>query len=162
MCAHVLRTHTTYRAAACSHTLPLVSDAVVFFFLAWPLSTHNSPSRALGSTVSLACHEKSQDRAFATIWNARSSSCLAIPTLSNLHKQAHAQKTTFANVARTSPAVCIFGRIGISRVLENAHLYLLLHFGLYLFVSFCQKAFECLCARVSVFIFYLVGANLKR
>ena len=76
------------RTAACSGTLPLPSDAVAFFFCFTSQDTRNFRNRALESTFSLALHEKGQQRAFGTVWNARTPSCIVIPTSVDLHKQA--------------------------------------------------------------------------
>ena len=46
------------RAAACSRTLPLASDAVATHLLVVTEHRHNSASRSLESTVSLARHER--------------------------------------------------------------------------------------------------------
>ena len=68
----------------------------------WSMSTHSSASRALESTFSVARHDKGRERAFGTIWNARTSSCPLIPTLLSFHKPARAQNTTIVYLARTT------------------------------------------------------------
>ena len=55
-----------------------------------------------------------QERTVGTMWNARTSSCLVIPTLLYLHKQARAQKTIFVYLALVAwdfarCMECVFG-----------------------------------------------------
>ena len=129
-------------------------------------STHNSASRALEYFLFLARHENGQERAIVTIWNARTSSCLVIPTLLRLHTQARAQKKKQPSRTWSErlTAACIIGRIGISRVsfcevvlllvvvLVACSVLLCLFGCVCTFVRarpcFFQKKYWCFCARL--------------
>ena len=76
-----------------------------------------------------------QAHAFGTIWKARTSSCLAIPTFLYLHKQARARKKQpSCNWPERLPTVVFSGVLG---------------FGPFVFV-FC--IFNCICCCMFVFV----------
>ena len=87
------------RTAACSCALPLASDAVACFLLV--VTEHTQFCVAgIGINLFFGTPREGQERGIGTSWNARTSSCLVIPTLLFLQKQARAQKTTFVYLAR--------------------------------------------------------------
>ena len=137
--------------------LPLASDAIAFLL---PVATERTQFCVAGVEINLflARHEKGQERAFGTIWNARASSCLVIPTKLYLHKQACARGKNRVSDPNVLPPVSIFGRDGISRVsYRNSNLYFKLYLLLSLYVcarfSVFGFVFACWCARASPYLF---------
>ena len=140
------------RAASCSRALPLASDAVAFFL---PVITTHTQFWDSGIGIfpfSGEPRNRGQERAFGTIWNARKSSCLVIPTLLCLHTQARALKTTFAcgptfSLGLYFPVCLYFGRLFLECVSD------------FFYVCFCARASLCLflnwhvCARASLHLF---------
>ena len=104
--------------------------------------THNSASRA--------ATKMSQVRAFGTSWNARTSTCLQIPTFLNLHKTGPRGKNTFrAFGPKVLSPICISGVLRFRPFVLGNFLFLCMRVSV--FLLYCVL----LCARVSVFIFYL-------
>ena len=92
------------QTAACSRTLQLGSDAVAFRLLVVAEHTQFCVASTLFSD---APRTMGQERDSGTICNARTSSCLVIPTLLHLHKQARAQKKTSRIWPKRLSAVCM-------------------------------------------------------
>ena len=129
-------------------TLPLATDRRRFS-CACGHSTHNSASRALESFLSLARHENGQERAIGTIWNARTSSCSRESDLvAFAHTIPRAKKQPSRTWSERLPAVCIFGRIGISRVsfCEVVLVFVVVFVACFVLFLFCL--FGCVCTFV--------------
>ena len=98
------------RAAACSRTLPLAINTVVFLL---PVVTEHRQFcvAGIGICPSSARHENGQERAFSTIRNARNSGLVVLAQIST-----RTQNNLRVFGPNVSTAVCIFGRVRTSCV----------------------------------------------